>query len=76
MPNETLTIQLDPDVAKAYRAAPPEDQKKIRALLSLWLRDLAKAESSDLGKLMDEVSRKAKSQGLTAEILESLLKGA
>lgn len=76
MPTETIPIPLDPEAAKAYRAATPDDQKKMRALLSLWLRDLTKTESVNLKKLMDDVSRKAKTQGLTAEILESLLKGA
>lgn len=76
MLTETLTIPLDPEAAKAYRAATPDDQKKMRALLSLWLRDLTKAESVNLKKLMDDVSRKARARGLTPEILESLLKGA
>lgn len=76
MPAETITIPLDPEVAKAYKAAAPEDQKKIQALLSLWMRDLAKADSSDLKRLMNEVSRKARAQGLTPEVLELLLKGA
>ncbi len=76
MAAETITIPLDPEAAKAYKAATPDDQKKIKALLSLWLRDLTKAEPSDLKKLMDEVSLKAKAQGLTPQVLESLLKGA
>ncbi|PYV18369.1 MAG: hypothetical protein DMG21_05320 [Acidobacteria bacterium] len=76
MPTKTITIPLDPDAAKAFRAAPPADQKKIKALLGIWLRDLTKAESADLKKLMDDVSRHARAQGLTPEILESLLKDA
>ena len=76
MPTETITVPLDPEAAKAYNAASLEEQKKIKALLSLWLRELATAEPSDLKKLMDDVSRKAQAQGITPEILESLLKGA
>ena len=76
MSTETIAVPLDPEAAKAYNAAPLDDQRKIKALLSLWLRDLAKAEPSDLKKLMDDVSRKARAQGITPEILESLLKGA
>jgi len=76
MPTETISVPLDPEAAKAYNAAPLADQKKMKALLSLWLRDLARAEPSDLKKLMDDVSRKAHARGLSPEILESLLKDA
>jgi hypothetical protein len=76
MASETVTIPLDPEAARAFKATAPEDQMKIKALLSLWLRDLTKAEPSDLKKLMEDVGRKAKAQGLTPEILDSLLKGA
>jgi hypothetical protein len=76
MRTKTLTIRLDPESAEALTAASPDDQKKIKVLLGLWLRDLTKAEPSDLKKLMDELSRKAKAQDLTPEILDSLLKGA
>jgi hypothetical protein len=73
---KNLTIPVDPESAEALTAASPDDQKKIQVLLGLWLRDLTKAEPSDLKKLLDELSRKAKAQGLTSEILDSLLKGA
>ena len=76
MSTKTISIPLDPEAAKAYNSAAPADQKKMKALLSLWLRDLTRGESTDLKKLMDEVSRKAKAQGLTPEALETLLKGA
>ena len=76
MPNETITLPLDPEAARAYKAAAPEVQKKMQVLVSLWLRELATTEPPDLKKLMDEVSRKARAQGITPEILESLLRDA
>ncbi len=69
---ETITIPLDSDTARIYTRASPEDQKKLRLLLSLWLRDFV-FSSLPLQGVMDEVSEKAKSRGLTPEILESLL---
>jgi hypothetical protein len=75
MPAETITIPLDPEAAKIYKAAPAEDKKKMQALLSLWLRDLATAEPSTLRETMNDLSRKAQARGLTPEILESLLNG-
>jgi hypothetical protein len=76
MAPETITIPLDPDTAKAYNSAPADEKRKMQALLSLWLRNLATAEPSTRSEIMDEISRKARARGLTPEILESLLKGA
>jgi len=72
----TITIQLDPDTARAYEAAPADDKRKMQVLLSLWLRDLATSEPLSLKEIMSELSRKARDRGLTSEALDSLLKGA
>ena len=76
MSAETITIPLDPEAARAYKAAADEDKKKMQALLSLWLRDLATTEPSALKEIMSDLSQKAQARGLTPEVLESLLKGA
>jgi hypothetical protein len=64
------------EAVKAYQDAPPADQKKMRALLSLWLTDVAKAGPVTLKQIMSDVSEKARARGLTPEILERLLKEA
>jgi hypothetical protein len=76
MSNPTITIPLDPQTARAYESAAPEDRRKIQALLSLWLRELATGQYPSLQQVLDDVGRKAQSRGLTPEILDSLLKGA
>ncbi len=76
MANSTITIPLDPQTARAYNSAAPEEKRKIQALLSLWLRELAAGEYPSLQQVLDEVGRKAKARGLTPEMLDSLLKGA
>jgi hypothetical protein len=76
MSNPTITIPLDPQTAQAYAAAAPDEKRKIQAVLGLWLRDLTSGELADLDRVLDEVGRKAKARGLTADILDSLLKGA
>jgi hypothetical protein len=76
MPNPTITIPLDPQTARAYDSAAPEEKQKIQALLSLWLRELATGQYPSLQAVLDEVGRKAKARGLRPEILDSLLKGA
>ena len=76
MATETITIQVDPEAARAFNAAPPADQRKMGALLSLWLKDVAMAEPAALKQLMTDISKKARDRGLTPEILENLLKEA
>ncbi len=72
----SITIPLDPQTARAYESASPEEKRKIQALLSLWLRELAAGENLSLQQVLDEVGSKAKARGLTPEVLDSLLKGA
>ncbi len=74
--SNSITIPLDPETAIAYDSAPPEEKRKIQALLSLWLRELAAGSYPSLQQVLDEVGNKAKTRGLTAEVLDSLLKGA
>jgi hypothetical protein len=76
MAAEKITIPVDPQAARAYNSAPPQDRQKMEALLALWLRDLVAAEPATLRQIMDEVSRQARARGLTPDLLESLLKGA
>ena len=76
MATETITIRVDPEAARAYQDAPPSDQKKMRALLSLWLRDVATAGPATLKEVMSDLSKKARARGHTPEILEDLLKEA
>ena len=73
MATETITIRVDTEAAEAYRAASPEEQKKIQLLLGLWLKEVASAETISLKQLMSDISEKAKARGLTPEDLESIL---
>lgn len=75
MAKSTITIPIDPETARAYDSAAPEEKRKIQALLSLWLRELATGDYPPLQQVLDDVGRKAKARGLTPEILDSILKG-
>ena len=68
----TVAIPLDTDTARIYSDASAEDKKKLRLLMSLWLREFA-VSPTPLKVLLDEISEKAQGRGLTREILESLL---
>jgi hypothetical protein len=76
MSEDTITIPLDAQTAQADKSASAADKRKLQALLSLWLRDLATGDIPSLQRVLDEAGRKAKARGHTAEKLDSLLKGA
>jgi hypothetical protein len=67
-----ITVLVDDQTARIYTSASAEDKKKLRLLLSLWLREFA-VSPPPLNAIMDEISDKARARGLTPEILESLL---
>lgn len=72
METKTITIRVSPEAAYAYETAPAEQQRKLDALLSLKLTEVARARRP-LEAIMSEISRKAQERGLTPEILESIL---
>jgi hypothetical protein len=72
MPTEEITIRVDSESARAYRAAPEQERRKLDLLLSIHLHD-ALHPSGSLQGLMRELSRKAQERGLTPEVLESML---
>ncbi|NJS42139.1 hypothetical protein HC766_07995 [Candidatus Gracilibacteria bacterium] len=68
---ETISIQVDADVAQIFQSAQPEQQQKIQALVSLWLKRAMNV--TQLQTTMDRMSDEAQANGLTPEILQSIL---
>jgi hypothetical protein len=69
---EKITIQVDPEIAKAYREAEPEKQQKIQIFLNIMLQKAV--SQKPLLDIMEEASQQAIAKGMTPEILESILK--
>lgn len=55
MKTDQITIQVDAEAARAYRAASEEERRKIDSLLSLKLRRATRSQIT-LKTYMDEVS--------------------
>lgn len=72
METETITIRVAPAAAQLFNTVSPAQQRKLEALLSLRLLELAQQEES-LEEVMRDISRKAQARGLTPEMLESIL---
>lgn len=73
MLTETITLQVESDVARFYNDAPPTDKQKLQALFGNWVKQYSEASVDSLKSTMDEINRNAQNNGLTPEILESLL---
>ena len=69
-----ITLHVDPDSAKAFESASEEERNKIEAVLSLRLRGLLIPAGITLRQAMDELGQEAEANGLTPEILESILR--
>ena len=72
MQTEEITIRVDPEAARAYRAASEQERRKLDLLLSIRLHEVLRPSGS-LKERMRDISRKAQERGLTPEVLESIL---
>lgn len=71
--SEEIRIKVSPNVAQAYQKATERKKQSLATLVSLFLREDINEEVDFLGKLMDEISDRAVSRGLTPEILETIM---
>ncbi len=72
--NETaINIQLDEKTAEAYQRVSADKREQLRMLIGLFVQEFAQYSPQSLLKMMDEMSREAQANGLTPEILDSLL---
>lgn len=72
MATESITLNVDAEAARVFKAAPPEQRQKLEALVSLQLLEAAKPGLS-LRELMELISQRAQERGLTEDQLQSLL---
>ena len=75
MATEPITLNVDAEAARVFKAASPELRHKLEALVSLRLLDIAQSKLS-IRELMDLISQRAQQMGLTEEKLRELLDDA
>jgi hypothetical protein len=71
---EEITIRVTPDAAATYLAASESQRRKLDALLSLRLAEVAQ-QSRPIHEVIRDASREAQAKGLTPEILQEILDG-
>ncbi|MFM7886530.1 MAG: hypothetical protein ACKPCM_07550 [Pseudanabaena sp.] len=67
---KTIAIQIDEDIAQAFQSSQPE-QQQIQTWLNQWMRQALKI--SKLQNTMDRLSDEVVANGLTPEILQSII---
>jgi hypothetical protein len=68
---ETIPIQVDAEIAKAYQAAAPQKQQKIQTIINDLLKSIIQDKSLD--DIIQEMQKQAQNRGLTQGILDEIL---
>ena len=68
---KTIAIQVDEDIAEQFSKISPEQRKRVESLFTLLVQQDLKKIS--LMQIMDDIADEAERNGLTPEILESIL---
>mgnify|MGYP006443723323 CR=1 FL=1 len=66
--SQEITVKVSAKVAEAYQEATEKEKEYLNTLVSLFLEQEIKEEIDSLGILMDEISERAVSRGLTPEM--------
>jgi hypothetical protein len=73
---EKIAIEVSSEVAEAYRSATATERLQIATRIGLMLRSATGSRQEAIDRLkqtMDEIGNEAAANGLTPEILESIL---
>jgi hypothetical protein len=77
MEREPITLLVDEDAARVFRAASAEEQEQIGYDVAMKLRRRTSGRkplsNEEMFALMDTISDRAEAHGLTPEILQSIL---
>ncbi|BBC24227.1 hypothetical protein [Pseudanabaena sp. ABRG5-3] len=68
---ETICIEVEPEIARAYQEANLIDRKKMQLVLNSSLKQFVRRLS--LEDIIQEMQAQAKANGLTQEILTEIL---
>ena len=67
-----LQVEVESEIATLYKSMKSTQQKKINLLLGIWLKE-AITNNTSLEEIINKCSQEAQANGLTPEILESIL---
>ena len=73
MTSITISVDVDDEAAREFAALDDQRRRKLGILLGWRLRELLKPPQRTLLQIMDDMGRQAQANGLTPEILQSIL---
>ena len=68
---ETISIEVEPEIAKAYQNSSSIERKKIQMTFNILVKQIMNTRS--LEDTIQEMQAQAKANGLTQEILDEIL---
>ncbi|MFZ4555875.1 MAG: hypothetical protein ACOYN8_05785 [Pseudanabaena sp.] len=68
---ETITIEVEPEIAKAYQNSSSTERQKIQLTFNVLFKQIMNTRS--LEDIIQEMQTQAKANGLTQEILDEIL---
>ena len=69
---EPITIEVEPEIARAYQVANDSDRQKMQIAFNTWFKQFINTRS--LEAIMQQMSDKAEVNRLNQEILNEILK--
>lgn len=73
MPTITIQLNVDPQTARAFHEASEEDRRRVELVLALHLKTFFTPDRHSLLEIIDRMGREATANGMTPEILQSIL---
>lgn len=73
MPQETITIEVPEEVARAYKKASPSDRQRVKRAVTVSLMSREDA-ANQFREITERASKHAAKRGLTPEKLNDLLR--
>ena len=59
---ETITIEVEPEIARAYRNLSPTERQKIQILLNIWLKQIINKSPIELDELIQRMQDRTNEQ--------------
>ena len=78
-PTSEITISVSPEIARTYQYLNDSDRDRLQAQVTAFLQSITprrKNAIDELSQIMDDLGAEAARNGLTPEILESILNEA
>jgi hypothetical protein len=69
----TISIEVDNELALSFFQASADEKRQLNFLLNLRLKELMLNSNRSLVEIMDEIGHHSEKQGMTPELLASLL---